>query len=156
MEKDQPLLNKQQSLPIQPRKYSDDDDEEDMIEFIDPQMVKKAQLEQEKSLKKKEVPMIKLKDGSLVPASSLMNIGGGGSHSAAQGAAASDKNRKLFIQNLQNQQRQKRSQNLTLDKVKETFQKTELTDATEGKNFFKSGFKTSTTQQPIEEKQESA
>ena len=113
-----------------------------MIEFIDPEILKKEQLEKEKALKKKEIPMIKLKDGSIVPASTLLvNMGGTGGQSASAGPA--DKNRKQFLQNLQNQHKQKRSQNLTLDKIKETFQKTELTDANDGKNFFKSSFKTS-------------
>jgi hypothetical protein len=40
--------------------------------FVDPEAEKRAQLEKEKSMKKKEVPMIKLKDGSMVPSSMVL------------------------------------------------------------------------------------
>jgi hypothetical protein len=39
--------------------------------FVDPEVEKRAQIEKEKLLKKKEVPMIRLKDGSLIPATAL-------------------------------------------------------------------------------------
>lgn len=44
------------------------EDDESGLVFVDPEVERRAQIEREKLLKKKEMPMIKLKDGSLVPA----------------------------------------------------------------------------------------
>jgi len=52
--------------------------------FVDPEVEKRAQLELEKQQKKKEAPMIKLKDGSMVP-SMMINMGMGGPSSSNAG-----------------------------------------------------------------------
>lgn len=61
---------------------------------MDPELERKAQLEKEKQLKKKEVPMLRLKDGSLIPShlqSSIQQPGGGKPGNSA---------RRDFLQNL--------------------------------------------------------
>ncbi len=71
--------------------------------FVDPEVEKRAQLEKEKQQKKKEVPMIKLKDGSFVPSMMIgMNAGMGGlgsssnSNSVLAGGAINANRRNLL------------------------------------------------------------
>jgi hypothetical protein len=64
------MLNQHNSKPENTNK--DEDEEESGLLFVDPEAEKRAQLEKEKSMKKKEVPMIKLKDGSMVPSSMVL------------------------------------------------------------------------------------
>ena len=72
--------------------------------------------------------MIKLKDGSLVPSMMIagMSIGMGGPGSSSNGnslisGGVAGSNRRNLLQNLKNAQIQKRSANLTFDKIKQTF-----------------------------------
>ena len=109
----------------------ENDEEESGLLFVDPEVEKRAQIEKDKQQKKKEVPMIKLKDGRMVPSNMIagmtMGLGGPSSSSAGNSAmAAGNANRRNLIQNLKQAQIQKRSQNITFDKIKETFQCTEL------------------------------
>ncbi len=72
--------------------------------------------------------MLKLKDGSVVPSifsgmSLGMKASNPNSHTANSNQQTGVKN---YLQSLKNAQLQKKSQNLTLDKIKQTFQHTEL------------------------------
>lgn len=72
--------------------------------------------------------MIKLKDGSMVPSMMIagMSLGLGGPSSSSAGnsvlaGSAGNANRRNLLQNLKQAQIQKRSANLTFDKIKQTF-----------------------------------
>ncbi len=69
--------------------------------------------------------MIKLKDGSMVP-SMLFAANPSSSTTNTSLQAAANSNRRNLLNTLKQAQIQKRSANLTLDKIKETFQTTEL------------------------------
>ena len=114
------MLNQHNSKP-----NKDQDEEESGLLFVDPEAEKRAQLEKEKSMKKKEVPMIKLKDGSMVPSSMVLPAQAAAMQNANNGQAGGG-GRRNMLQNLKQQMMQKKSANLTFDKIKETFQKTEL------------------------------
>lgn len=61
-----------ESLQKQPSRYDDDDeDEEGGIEFVDPSVEMKLKAEQKLLEKKKEVQMIRLADGTMVPSTTV-------------------------------------------------------------------------------------
>ena len=110
---------------IKQRIDSVESEEESGLLFVDPEVEKRIQLEKEKSLKKKEMPMLRLKDGSMVP--SMFSNGSGPSIPGSSDNRLGQNTRKNYLQNLKNVHMQKRSQNLTLDNINQTFQCTELT-----------------------------
>ena len=125
------LLKQATGASIKSQDGPENDQEESGLLFVDPEVEKRAQIEKDKQQKKKEVPMIKLKDGRMVPSNMIagmtMGLGGPSSSSAGNSAiAGGNANRRNLIQNLKQAQIQKRSQNITFDKIKETFQCTEL------------------------------
>lgn len=124
------VIQKQVSLPAAKSSQPLDSEEESGLVFVDPEVERRAQLEKEKFNKKKEIPVLKLKDGTVVQAGNFLSgmTGGGGGPSGPNNASAQDKGGRFnFLQNLKNEQIKKRSQNITFDKVKETFMRTELT-----------------------------
>ena len=99
-----PLPAKQitQLLKQASAKDQEGDEEESGLLFVDPEVEKRAQIEKDKQQKKKEVPMIKLKDGRMVPshmiAGMTMGLGGPSSSSAGNSAmAAGNANRRNLI-----------------------------------------------------------
>lgn len=119
------LIEKNQNssnIPIPP--IEDDDDDDGGLLFVDPEQERKKALEREKLIKKKEVPMIKLKDGSMIPSSFVAPTAASGSNTAA----AANAMRKNYLESLKQQRMQKRSQNITLDKIKETYQTSDFKD----------------------------
>ena len=101
-----PLMKKQSTTVTErqlPSVSDKHDEEESGLLFVNPDEERRARLEKEKQLKKKEVPMLKLKDGShammlpaLVATSSVTsNTSGGGVNQAGS---------RSFIQNLKNAQ----------------------------------------------------
>lgn len=77
-----------------------EEEEESGLLFVDPQQEKRAQLEKEKLLKKKEPTMITLKDGTIVPSSALLPMQAGLHHGvsgASHGAAGGEKNRWNYL-----------------------------------------------------------
>eukprot|EP00347_Sterkiella_histriomuscorum_P004010 403362094 len=95
------------------------DEEESGLMFIDPEEEKKAQKEKDKTLNKKEAPMLKLKNGSMFSMQSAIPQSSSGSGPKNQ--------RQQLIESLKNQNMEKRSANLTLESIKQTFVSTELT-----------------------------
>jgi hypothetical protein len=87
--------------------------------FVDPAVEKKKQQEKEAQLKKKEMPKLKLAGNITVQATGPLQ--------SKNPTDLSINNRKAFLQDLRIKHIQKKSQNLTLDHVKQTFQSTELT-----------------------------
>ena len=80
---------------------SNGEEESGGLLFVDPQEERKAQLEKEKQLKKKEVPMIRLKDGTMIPASAVS-----AAHSSGKNGpnGQNDPNsRKNYLENLKKQ-----------------------------------------------------
>ncbi len=61
--------------------------------FVDPEEEKRQALEKEKQQKKKEIPMIKLKDGSMIPSTAL-----GASAMINPSATATGANRLNYLQ----------------------------------------------------------
>jgi len=61
-----PPMIKKQTLTERPSVATDDkhDEEESGLLFVNPDEERRARIEKEKQLKKKEVPMLRLKDGS--------------------------------------------------------------------------------------------
>ena len=63
-----PLIRKQTTIVSEMAKSSNNggesEEEESGLLFVNPDDERKARLEKEKQLKKKEIPMLKLKDGS--------------------------------------------------------------------------------------------
>lgn len=76
-------FQKQSSLPMIVDN-DEEDPEESGLMFINPDDEKKLKQEQDNQLKKKEIPMIKLKDGSLIPSAFVSAPGSG----AANGMTA--------------------------------------------------------------------
>ena len=119
----QPLIRKQTTTVVE----DDDEEEESGLLFVNPDEEKRLRLEKEKQFKKKEMPVLRLKDGSqammipgLTSAPSVGSVKPQGPSSVVQSSSRN------FIQTLKNAQLQKRSQNLTFDQVKSTYKTTEL------------------------------
>ena len=73
--------------------------------------------------------MIRLQDGTLVPAGH-----GHAGPGAAHGTEKPGQARGDFLKNLKQAQQQKKSGNITFDKIKQTYNKTELTADNEVEN----------------------
>jgi hypothetical protein len=157
-EKPLPAIQKQVSLPVAHKhsKSHAESEEESGLLFVDPEVERRAQLEREKANKKKEMPTIKLKDGTVVQAANFLSgMTGGGPSGPAHSAANQDKTGRLnFLKNLKDEQMKKRSQNITFDKVKQTFMKSELTaeggQARAGKKLTAAESKNGAQENPLE------